>query len=248
MLDIEDPLAAAAGTAPVGLDVPPQRLRSLAHAAQAAILQRLAPPLRHDMVVHLQSLGMMAEALSARLERGALGTDDLQGTVSKLNRLSRNAVARGLEVCSWMQPTEDDSVALRDGVAEIARLLSTTLSFRGFDLKVVEGDGTFECSRSALRFLLAAAILILVDSAQAPGEIIVRSESSASRGVVVVDYTPQQDGSYTQLHEAGEVPLSWQEVQALALEHGVELLRDEREVVLRLPRAVATTPLKMAPL
>ena len=54
------------------IDATPQRLRSLARAAQHDILRRLAPPLRHDMVVHLQSLGMMAEALIARMERGAV--------------------------------------------------------------------------------------------------------------------------------------------------------------------------------
>ena len=49
------------------------------------------------------------------------------------------------------------------------------------------------------------------------------------------------------LHESGEAPLSWPEVQALAAVEGVELQRSESAVVLRLPRAVITTPLKMVP-
>ena len=247
MLAIEPPITTSGATPAVALDTSPQRLRSLARAAQHDILRRLTPPLRHDMVVHLQSLGMMAEALNARMERGVVDQDDLAGSVSKLNRLSRQAVARCLEVCTWMEPAEDDTIVLRDGVSEVVRLLSTSLNFRGFDLRTELGDGEFDVSRSAVRFLLAAAILTLTDAAPAPGEVVVRTEQSSSHGVVAVEYQPQPEGNFTQLHESGESPLSWVEVQALAAQHDVELLRNGQAIILRLPRAVITTPLKMVP-
>ena len=245
---IENPIVRSAGaTPPVAQDASPQRLRSLARAAQHDILRRLAPPLRHDMVVHLQSLGMMAEALSARMERQAVPADELQSSVSRLNRLSRQAVARCLEVCTWMEPAEHDATSLREAVSEVVRLLSTSLNFRGFELRAEPGDGDIEVSRSAARFLLAAAILTLTDGAPGPGEVAVRSEHSSSHGVVAVHYLPQPEGTFTQPHEPGEAPLSWVEVQALATQHGVELLRNGPAIVLHLPRAVVTTPLKMVP-
>ncbi|MEJ8840429.1 hypothetical protein [Ramlibacter sp. AN1133] len=245
---IEDPIAHSSGaTAAAAVDASPQRQRSLARAAQHDILRRLTPPLRHDMVVHLQSLGMMAEALSARMDRGAVAQEDLQSSVSKLNRLSRQAVARCLEVSTWMEAGEDDTIALRDGVSEVVRLLSTSLNFRGFDLRTEMADGEFDVSRSAVRFLLAAAILTLADAAPGPGEIAVRTEPSSSHGVTAVEYQPQPEGSFTQLHESAEAPLSWPEVQALALQHDAELLRSGQAIILRLPRAVVTTPLKMVP-
>lgn len=247
MLALQDPITPSASAPAAALDATPQRLRSLARAAQHDILRRLTPPLRHDMVVHLQSLGMMAEALSARMERGAVASDDLQGSVSKLNRLSRQAVSRCLEVCTWMEPAEDDTITLRDGASEVVRLLSTSLNFRGFDLRTELGDGDFDVSRSALRFLLAAAILTLTDAAPAPGEIVVRTEQSSARGVVAAEYQPQPEGNFTQLHDSGEPPLSWVEVQALAMQHDVELLRNGQAIILRLPRAVVTTALKMVP-
>ena len=46
---------------------------------------------------------------------------------------------------------------------------------------------------------------------------------------------------------AGEAPLAWPEIQALAMLHEVELLRNGQAIILRLPRAVVTTPLKMVP-
>lgn len=248
MFAIEDPIVTPAGaTPPVATDASPPRERSLARAAQHDILRRLTPPLRHDMVVHLQSLGMMAEALNARMERGAVAADDLGGCVSKLNRLSRQAVARCLEVCTWMEPSEDDNARLGEGVTEVVRLLSTSLNFRGFDLRTEFGEGELEVSRSALRYLLAAAILTLTDAAPAPGEVTVRTEQSSSHGMIAVEYHPQPEGTFTQLHEPGEAPLSWVEVQALATQHGVEMLRKGEAIILRLPRAVVTTPLKMVP-
>jgi len=248
VLAIEDPIATAAAALPPGTapDASPQRQRSLARAAQHDILRRLSPPLRHDMVVHLQSLGMMAEALSARMERGA-APDDLAGAVSKLNRLSRQAVTRCLDVCTWMEPAEDDTTTLREGAVEVVRLLSTSLNFRGFDLRTELAEGVFDVQRSALRFLLAAAILTLTDAAPAPGEVTVRTEQASSHGVIAVEYQPHPEGVFTQLHESGDTPLSWLEVQALAAEHGVEMHRNGQAIILRLPRAVVTTPLKMVP-
>jgi hypothetical protein len=248
VLAIDHPVIAPAGaTPPATPDASPQRQRSLARAARHDILRRLAPPLRHDMVVPLQSLGMVAEALSARLERGTISPDDLQAMVSKLNRLSRQAVATCVDVSTWMQPSEDDGVNLHEGVAECARLLSTSLNFRGLDLRTEPGDGEFDVSRFALRFLLPGAIFTLVDAAPAPGEIVVRTEFASAHAVVAVEYQPLPDSVFTQLHESGDAPLSWLEVQALAAVEGVELLRNGTTIILRMPRAVVTTPLKMVP-
>lgn len=240
-------LRPAEAAPPAATEASPQRMRSLARAVQHDILRRLTPPLRHDMVVHLQSLGMIADALGARMERGAAAPEDVAGAVSKLNRLSRQAVASCLATCTWMEPAEDDTIGLRDGVSEVVRLLSTGLNFRGFDLRAELGDGEFAVSRTALRFLLAAALFTLTDAAPAPGDVVVRTEHASSHAVVAIEYLPQPEGNFTQLHEAGETPLAWAEVQALAQQHGVELLRHGQSIVLRLPRAVVTRPLKMVP-
>lgn len=236
--------AAEPATAPDGA---PQRMRSLARAARHDILRRLAPPLRHDMVVHLQSLGMMAEALNARLDRGLLSPDDLQASVSKINRLSRQAVLTCVDTCSWMQPSDDDTVTVRAGIEECIRLLSTSLNFRGIDLAADPVEGDFEVGRATLRFLLAAAVLTFADTASSPGEVVIRTETSSTHAVIAVDFTARDDGAFTQMHEPGDAPLAWAEVQALAAEAGAEMHRNPTSIILRLPRAVVTTPLKMVP-
>jgi hypothetical protein len=243
MFALDESAVSAAGA--VGPASDALRQRTLAHAARHDILRRMAPVLRHDMVVNLQSLGMLAEALSARLERGATENDELQAVVSKLNRLSRRAVETCLGVAAWMEPAEDDTISLASGIEETVRLLRSSMNFRGFDLDHEPMDAPFDVCRTAIRFLLPAALFCLVDAAQGPGELRVRAETSATHAVVLVSFRPEADG--TLLHEATETPLSWAEVQALAAVESVELRRHGGQVVLRFPRAVATSPLKMVP-
>ncbi|TWO71600.1 hypothetical protein FN976_09505 [Caenimonas sedimenti] len=249
MLALEVPLAfpvTADASNPAEL-ASAQRQRSLAHAARHDILRRLAPSLRHDMVVPLQSLGMTMEALSARLDRGAVDSADLHAAVSKLNRLTRKAVASCLHVATWMEPAEDDSVPLNEGVEECAGLLASSLNFRGFHLRNEVRDIPMEVSRGALRFLLAASLLSLAEHAPGGGELVLSGETAAGHAVVAVTWQPSADAASTQLHDAGQATLSWTEVQALAALEAVELRRSPSEIILRFPRSVVTTPLKMVP-
>lgn len=224
-----------------------QAQRSLAHAARHDILRRLAPALRHDMVVPLQSLGMTMEALSARLDRGTLTDPDLGAAISKLNRLTRQAVANCLHVAGWMEPSEDDSVPLHEGVEECARLLASSLNFRGFALRNAVAELPIAVSQSAVRYLLAAAILLLADGAPATGELRLQAEMMQGRGAVTLGWRPSPDADAAAVHEAGQAMLRWEEVEALAALEGVELQRSPTEIVLRFARSVATTPLKMVP-
>ncbi len=242
---LTEPLTPAASDA-AAPDAAPQRRRSLARAAQHDILRRLAPPLRHDLVVHLQSVGMMAEAISARLDRGRLAGDDLHSSIAKINRLSRQAVQASLDVAGWMRAGDDDTMTVHAGVEECIRLLATSLNFRGFGLHAETTDGDFEVARGPLRYLLAAAVLTLADTAAAPGEITLRAETASTQATVVAELAASKEPPAMPLHEPEE-PLAWPEVQALAAESGVDLQRNGDTIVLRFPRALVTKPLAMVP-
>ena len=234
--------SAAGGTVDAGAA---QRQRSLARAARHEILRRLAPALRHDMVVPLQSMGMMAEAVNARLERGVYAPDEMQAAVSKLNRLSRQAVQHCLHVVSWIEGAEDDTVPLPEGVDECVTLLRSSLGFRGFNLRSEAGDSVLDVGRGAIRFLLSAAILTLTDSATAPGDVVITAETSSTHAVLQVLHSPVEGEPL--LHECTEMPIAWTEVQALAAEEAVDIRHHGTSVVMRLPRSMVTAPLKMVP-
>lgn len=228
---------------------PARRKRSGAEAARYSVLRRLAPALKHDMVVNLQAVAMMAEVLNARVERGLTNPTEFKKGVSKINRLAREAVMTCLDVVAWIEPGEEAGIRLREGVGKCVGLLSGNFNFRGFSISQDVPDVDFEVSREALRNLLSAALITLTDAAAAPAEVVVRSEVSAGFAVLTVRCEVRESDA-----DADAMPFSdtyrqldWADVQALAVAESVELFRTADQIVMRIPRAVVTTPLQIVP-
>ncbi|HVZ45084.1 MAG TPA: hypothetical protein VHA82_14835 [Ramlibacter sp.] len=223
----------------------------MANAAEQAVLRRVAPALKHDMVVHLQAAAMLAEMLNARVERGLLNPQDLQANLGKLNRLAREAVAGCLKVINWIDCPPEESVAVHEGVRECAGLLAASFNFRGFTIVDDVASTEFEVGRRALRHLLAASLLTLADEARDTGELVIESEIGASHAVVSVRWQARpRDPDSTIPPASGTAPrqlVDWSEVQALAAAEGTEVTRTPERIAIRLPRAVVTSPLQMAP-
>jgi C4-dicarboxylate-specific signal transduction histidine kinase len=224
-----------------------RRSRAGAEAARYGVLRRLAPALKHDMVVNLQAIAMMAEVLNARLERGSPAPADFQASIAKLNRLAREAVANCIKVASWIEPGEDEGVRLSEGVDDCLSLLASNFNFRGFVVVKEVPDSAFQVSRVVLRHLLVSSLITLTDAAQGPCEVRVKAEVVAGIAEISVRTSPRQDEFEGLPFEANYRQLEWPDVQALALAEGVKLVRGEDQIVMRMPRAVATAPLQIAP-
>jgi hypothetical protein len=241
----------ATGTTPT-TQAGSRRPRTNAEAARYGVLRRLAPALKHDLVVHLQAVAMMAEVLNARLEKGSPSPADFEASVSKMNRLAREAVMSCLKVATWISPAEDETVKLREGVDECVALLRSSFNFRGCTLANDVAESDFEVSRVAVRHLVAASLLSLADAAGAPSDLSVAAEISPGFAVVTIRCTPrapEENGAPdTVAPEPGYRALDWADVQALALAEGIELFRTQEQIVMRVPRMVATGPLQIAPL
>ncbi|CAA9414576.1 MAG: hypothetical protein AVDCRST_MAG51-1624 [uncultured Ramlibacter sp.] len=229
-----------------------RRPRTNAEAARYGVLRRLAPALKHDMVVNLQAVAMMAEVLNARLEKGTPSPADFEASISKMNRLAREAVMTCLKVAAWISPSEDESVRLRDGVDECVALLRSSFNFRGFTLTNEVPDTEFEVSRVALRHLVVASLVSLADAAPGASDLVAAAEISPGFAVLTVRCTPRPKEDDLALDaispEPGYRALDWSDVQAIALSEGIELFRTQDQIVIRIPRMVATTPLQIAPL
>ncbi len=238
-------LAAQASTA--ATTISPRRPRSGAEAARYSVLRRLAPALKHDMVVNLQAVAMMAEVLNARLERGQSNPNELQKSVSKINRLAREAVMTCLDVAAWIEPGEDEGIRLREGVDECVGLLAGNFNFRGFSISTDVPDVEFEVSREALRNLLSAALITLTDAAATPADVLVKAEVSANCVVLTVRCEAREADADAMPFAVSYRQLDWSDVQALALAESVELLRTADQMVMRIPRAIASTPLQIVP-
>ncbi len=218
----------------------------MAEAARYGVLRRLAPALKHDMVVNLQAVAMMAEVLNARLERGQSPPADLQTNICKLNRLTRDAVTNCLKVAAWLQPVEDEGVRLKDGVDECLALLASNFNFRGVTVEKDLPESDFQVSRVALHHLLAASLIALTDAMAGSCEVRIKAEVVAGCAELSVRVAPRRDVEGLPFEPCYR-QLDLNDIQALAHAHSVELIRGTDRMVLRLPRAVATAPLQIAP-
>ncbi|RYF47561.1 MAG: hypothetical protein EOO27_37210 [Comamonadaceae bacterium] len=221
--------------------------RAGAEAARYGVLRRLGPVLKHDMVVNLQAISMMAEVLNARIERNSPSPAEFQANISKLNRLARDAVASCLKVASWIEPGEEQGVRLADGVDECLALLAGNFNFRGFTVAREVSDPDFQVWRIALRNLLVASLITLTDAASGPCDVGVKAQAHKGFAEITVRVTPRDDVDDALVFEPSYRQLDWSDVQALAAAESVELVRAADQITIRMPRAVATAPLQIAP-
>jgi hypothetical protein len=242
-----NPSSAGARAPDAAPGAPAKRSRAGAEAARYGVLRRLGPALKHDMVVNLQAIAMLAEVLNARLDRGAPDPAEFHSSIAKLNRLARDAVANCLKVAAWLEPGEDEGIKLRDGVAECLQLLASNFNFRGFLVNTECPDTSFQVSRVVLRNLLIASLITLTDAAGGPCRVDVLGEVEGATALVTVRISPREDEFDGLPYEPTYRQLEWADVQALALAEGVELDRGDDHISLRMPRQIATAPLQIAP-
>ncbi len=218
-------------------------------AARYAVLRRVGPALRHDLVVNLQAVAMLADVVTARLERGLPPLADLQHHLARIQHGTREAVANSLRVASWLAPPEDDRVDLGAGIHECLALVRRGLEYRGFPVRADLPAPGFEVSSAALRPLLLSALIHLSDEARAPGELTVSARTSATQATLTLARLPA--GTQAAFDpEAADIPyrpIVAGDVQALAAAGAADLQWQPGRLDIRLPRLVPTTPLQIAP-
>lgn len=220
---------------------------SQAEAAHHALLRRIGPALRHDLVANLQAVAMMAEVLGTRMDKGPVPARDLAAQLGRMHRLARDAVAGSLQISQWLVPADDDTVDLRQGIEEGLALVRSGLGFRGFELHAELPVPGLTVSRDLLRHLLPAALLHLSDEAQPPGELWVRGGLAEGMGWLQLELA-RQDGEAGPMtapmaEDTGYRRLRWVDVQALAEGAWLERTAPPATIRIHLPGAQARTPL-----
>jgi hypothetical protein len=205
-----------------------------AEAARYALLRRLAPSMRHHLVVNLQPIGMIYEVMERRLRQPAPDLAHVQDSASKINGFARAALNSCLDVVSWLAPDDTVAVPVDDAVRECTTLLATSLSFRGYALRnnVTPLPGLVK--RSGIRNLLTGVLIHCTDHATPPSDLELSCDAEAgfARIVVNVRFTEGEKGFGG---EANYRKIAWTDLQALAAADGVELLRDGERIELHLP-------------
>lgn len=196
-----------------------------AEAARYALLRRLAPSMRHHLVVNLQPIGMIYEVMDRRLRAAQPDLAHVQESAAKINGFARAALASCIDVVGWLAPDEKVGMAVDEGARECATLLATSLSFRGFALRnEVEGVPR-KVRRAALRALLAGSLLYVTDHLQPPA--VLALGAVAEDGGVAITIAPRpSEGDKGFAGEPNYRKLEWRDLEALAAAESALLQRE----------------------
>lgn len=205
-----------------------------AEAARYALLRRLAPSMRHHLVVNLQPIGMIYEVMERRLRAPQPDLAHVHESASKINGFARAALASCIDVVGWLAPDEAAPMAVHDGARECASLLATSLSFRGFALRNEVAEMPGQVRRSSLRCLLTGALIHCTDHLQPSAELALTASGEAGGVVIAVAVRPSQ-GDKGFAAEPAYRKLEWRDLEALAAAEGAQVKRVGERVELRLP-------------
>lgn len=218
-----------------------------AEAARYALLRRLAPSMRHHLVVNLQPIGMIYEVMDRRLRQPTPDLAHVQDSAGKINGFARAALSSCLDVVSWLAPDDSVATTVDEAVRECSALLATSLSFRGYALRnectPVEGS----IRRSAIRNLLSGVLVHCTDHFPGPAELSLTCEAQADAAVVRVTHrtTPADRGFPA---EPNYRKIEWDDLQALATADGASVTREGSSITLQLPWVTsARTPAASSP-
>jgi len=196
-----------------------------AEAARYALLRRLAPAIRHHLVVNLQPVGMVHEVMERRLQAAAPDLAVLRDSAQKINGFARAAQDACLDIVGWLAPPAGAVAPLDQGVRECLGLVATGLGFRGYTIRNEVPEGLGPVGRGPLRHVLTAALLHITDVAPGPALVLLQAQERPG-GVELslrLQPAPQARG-----FEAEPIyrPLAWDDLQALAAADSVELRRE----------------------
>lgn len=201
---------------------------SRAEAARYALLRRLAPSMRHHLVVNLQPIGMIYEVMDRRLRAPQPNFAEVHDSAHKINGFARAALNSCLDVVTWLAPEEDAVSTVDDGVRECLGLLTTSLTFRGYAVRNETAPVPGEVHRSAIRNVLTAAMIHLTDEHPAPADLALTLEASSTAAGLTLTIRPTESGAGFPT-EPSYRPLDASDLDALADAESVQVTREGKQ-------------------
>ena len=220
-------ISTARDSQPSAARIPPS---GQAEAARYALLRRLAPSMRHHLVVNLQPIGMVYEVMDRRLRAAEPDLAEVHDSAQKINGFARAALNSCLDVVTWLAPDEDVLTTTAEGVRECLSLLATSLTFRGYTLKNEIGTVEGHVRRSAIRTVLTASLVHVTDENPAPADVVLTAETQGDALVLLITLRPT-DGEQGFSPEPAYRPIEWCDVEALAECESVAVSREGRQRV-----------------
>lgn len=213
---------------------PAQAALMLVESARYALLRRLAAAIRHQMVAHLQPIGMVSELLERRTRAAAPDLTAIHDGAAKINSLSKAAAKDVLDVITWISPEPGATMPFDAATADCVDLLHSNFSFRGLNLTADVGALPQPVGRAAARMLLPAALLALTDNLEGPADVLItaRLGEDVVHAEIRFTRTEGEDGYGGKLTYRA---MEWHEVNAMARAEDVELSYTDTTATLTFP-------------
>ncbi len=213
-----------------------------AEGARYALLRRLAPAMRHHLVVNLQPIGMIYDVMERRLLSAAPDLTQIRESAAKINGFARAAVQSCLDVMTWLSPEDGAASTVAEGVEECLGLLNGNFNFRGFSITNEVGPLDLAVPRTAIRHVLTAAMLACTDACEQPADLTLRAQAGAGHVVLTITLVDAAAGEGFP-NEGGYRLLGWDDVAAIAGAEGVQVSHTPRLVSLTFPVITPAVPL-----
>jgi hypothetical protein len=208
-----------------------------AEAARYALIRRLAPSMRHHLVVNLQPIGMIYEVMERRLHAATPDLAHVQESAGKISGFAKAALGSCLDVVGWLAPDDTATASLEEVVRECAALLATSLSFRGYAMRNEVKATPGAVRRSGARTLLSATLIHCTDHLAAPADLVITADAGRSGAQLTIEVRPTT-GEHPFSAEPNYRKLEWVDLHALAVAEGIGVETNGTQAVrLRLPWA-----------
>lgn len=204
-------------------------------AARYAVLRRLAPCLRHQMVRPLQPIGLIYGVMYHKLGAAQPDVKSIRQEAEKINEFAKAAIDECMSMGAWLSPEPGVLISLEDGVMECVGLTATMLHFGGFRLINEVEAMPVMVLRDAVRTVLSAVFFALTDSLTEPAALVIHAaagSASTSEVTLSVQIVSSGEGKADR-YEDGYRLLTWHDVQALATAARVQLARQGQLVTMR---------------
>src|SRR3569832_224528 len=200
-----------------------------AEAARYALLRRLAPAMRHHLVVPLQPIGMVYEVMEWRIRAPEPNLADIHDGARKINSYARSALDSCLDVITWIAPDQPVRITAREGLDECLALVQTSFTFRGFTLRDDLGEVAGQVSRSAIRNVVTGALVFASDNHPPPATLVIAGQAQPDALVITVSIGSGEatEGFATSPNYR---PLTSSDVEALAASESCVVERDEARI------------------
>ena len=228
------------------MHVPSNDSKRNIESACYALLQRLAPAIRHQLAGCFQPVTMMAAIIEKRLRTAAPDFPSLIKTSGDLRTFTTDAVRANLDLMGWIAPNLSAHVALGKGIGDALHMVATELSFRGFKLVNQTEALPAEVELCHVRGAFLASLLALTDAAVAPCSVLISASREDHEMVVTIAqvavYAASAATASSEIfHDnwAAYRKLEWDDVAAIASADSVAMKQTETTVELRLPTLLA---------